>query len=448
MKIKIDSRKIEKGDIFVAIKGVTGDGHDYIIDAIEKGASLIVAEHGEYSIPTKIVPDTRAYLLNYLKENIYPQIEDLKLIGVTGTNGKTTTCYLLYEILNLLDQKCGYIGTIGFYIENKIMDLNNTTPDILDLYTMLLDCKKQGCSYVTLEVSSHALALGRLDTLLFDYAIFTNLTRDHLDFHKTMENYAVAKQKLFHKLRRTGKAIINIDDSYHTYFLKDDNQTITYGFLNGDYKIIDYAITNIENRFTFAHNHQSYSFESKLIGKHNIYNMLATIIVLMEEGFTDLQDFVKNIEAPIGRMDKIEYKDNTIIIDYAHTPDAVENIIKSMREIAEGHIYTLIGCGGNRDKTKRPIMGQIATELSDYVIFTSDNPRWEDPSAILEDITKDLQAQNYTCIVNRKEAIKKGVQLLTKNDILLLLGKGHENYQIINGKKSYFDDKQIVLEYM
>ena len=253
MKIKIDSRKVEPGDIFIALKGIEKDGHAYIEDAIEKGASLVVAEYGNYSVPTKIVSNTREYLLQYLKENIYKDIQNLTLIGITGTNGKTTTCYLLYEMLNLLDEKCGYIGTIGFYIQNKISDLNNTTPDILDLYDMLLQCKENGCKYVAMEVSSHALALGRLDTLTFDYAIFTNLTQDHLDFHETMEKYALSKQKLFQKLKPLGKAIVNIDDPYSSYFLLESNQNITYGFSKSDYEISDYKMTDVENIFTLSH---------------------------------------------------------------------------------------------------------------------------------------------------------------------------------------------------
>ncbi|MDD3340921.1 MAG: UDP-N-acetylmuramoyl-L-alanyl-D-glutamate--2,6-diaminopimelate ligase [Bacilli bacterium] len=448
MKIKIDSRKIEKGDTFVALKGAVHDGHEYIKDAIEKGATTIIAEKGSYSVETILVEDTRDYLTKYLKENIYPLVADIKLIGVTGTNGKTTTCFLLYEALQALHKKSAYIGTIGFYMDSKVRDLNNTTPDLLDVYEMLLECKEQKIEYVALEVSSHALSYGRVEGLLFDYAVFTNLTRDHLDFHKTMENYALAKQKLFEQLKKGGKAIVNSDDPYYLYYVLEANKTLFYGFQNGDYTVTDYKINSDKNTFTIEYMGQKKEYESSLIGKYNIYNMLACIAVLNEIGFKETRQIVKNVQPPIGRMDKIRYNENTIIIDYAHTPDAVENMIVSAKEICEGKIYVIIGCGGNRDKTKRPHMARIATDLGDYAIFTSDNPRWEDPTSILEDMVKGLSNTNYEVIVNRKDAIQKGVQLLEKNDILLLLGKGHETYQIICGEKSYFDDKQVVLEFM
>lgn len=448
MKIKIDSRKIEQGDTFLALRGVDHDGHDYTQLAIEKGAKKIIAEEGEYAVETEIVKDTREYLTNYLYTHYYEKIKDMKLIGITGTNGKTTSCYLLYEAFRLLGEKCGYIGTIGFYLDNKVRDLNNTTPDILELYEMLLACKEAGCKYVAMEVSSHALAYGRVDGLRFDYAVFTNLTRDHLDYHKTMENYALAKQNLFHKLKKTGKSLINVDDPYKEYFLLEENNNLTYGFSESDYQITEYTISARGNTFKLQNKEKTYFFTSELIGKYNIYNMTTCIAILLEEGYQNLEAIIEKLEAPLGRMDKIPYKENTIIIDYAHTPDAVEKIICTVKEVALGKVYVVVGCGGNRDKVKRPMMGKIATDLADYVIFTSDNPRWEDPVVILEDIVKPLECENYEVIVNRKEAIKKGVQILSKNDILLLLGKGHENYQVIKGVKTYFDDRQIVLEFM
>lgn len=448
MKIKIDSRKIEKGDIFVALRGVNHDGHNYIEDAIKKGARTVVVEEGTYDVETILVEDSRAYLTNYLTENIYEEIKDIMLIGLTGTNGKTTTCFLLYEALHALGIQCGYIGTIGFYMDGKVRDLSNTTPDIVDLYEMILECKEKGCTCVTLEVSSHALSYGRIDGLLFDYAVFTNLTRDHLDYHKTMEKYALAKQKLFQKLKVGGKAIVNIDDPFSDYFVLKENETITYGFIEGDYKVGEYHVTDTENIFALQYKEDTYTYESILIGKYNIYNMTACIAVLTEMGFQELQEIVKKLTPPIGRMDKIRYNDNTIIIDYAHTPDAVENMIRSAVEIAKGKVYVIVGCGGNRDKTKRPIMATLAATLSDYVIFTSDNPRWEDPEEILHDMTDALDLDNFEIVIDRKRAIQKGVQMLQNNDILLLLGKGHETYQVICGEKIYFDDKQIVLEVM
>lgn len=438
--IRCDSRKVEKGDTFIALKEVN-DGHKYIEDAIKNGASKIIAEYGNYSVDTLIVEDTLEYLNKYLYDNYYNEIKDLKLIGVTGTNGKTTTCYLLYQALNLLNLKCAYIGTLGFYNNEFQKPLNNTTPNILDIYEMLLYCKQNNYKYVAMEVSSQGLFYNRLDNILFDYAVFTNLTQDHLDFHKTMENYLSEKQKLFKKLKENGKKIINIDDEYKDYFL--DKNCITYGFNDSDYKI-DSVVSNLYNT-TFKINNTL--FNTKLIGRHNVYNLSVVIIILKLIGIEEdkIVDIVSKLKHAKGRMDTVEYKDNLIIIDYAHTPDAVEKIIKCVSNIGR-RIITIIGCGGNRDKLKRPIMGDIATKCSDYVIFTSDNPRDEDPLLIINDIVQNLDTFNYEIEENREKAIKKGIQKLEKNDILLLLGKGHEDYQIIKGVKYHFSDMEIVLD--
>ena len=442
--IKIDSRKVKEGDTFIALRGVNGDGHNYIEDAIKNGAIKIIAEEGSYSKETIIVKDTRLYLINYIEENIKPLVSDLKIIGITGTNGKTTSCYLLYQALNKLNIKCGYIGTIGFYIDEKIKDLNNTTPELLDIYEMLIECKNQGCKFVVMEVSSHALALKRVEGIEFDYAVFTNLTRDHLDYHKSMDNYALAKQKLFYKIKDDGFAIVNNDDEYKEYFLIPHNKNITYGISDSDYKI-DYFNSTIDNTI-FKINDEEYHIN--LIGKHNVYNSLITIIILKTLNIDNKKiiDVLKNLEAPKGRMDKLKKETNTIIVDYAHTPDAVEKVLDTVKELEHNKIITVVGCGGNRDRTKRSLMGKVAATLSDYVIFTSDNPRNEDPMGILNDIVKELDTSNYEIEENRELAIKKGIQQLTKNDILMVLGKGHENYQIIKNKKIHFDDKEIILE--
>ena len=442
MNIKSDSRKVEKGDTFIALNYVN-DGHKYIDDAIKNGATKIIAERGLYSVDTLIVNNTHDYLVKYLKDNYKEELSDLKIIGMTGTNGKTTTCYLIHKALNDLGEKCAYIGTIGFYINEKIKDLNNTTPDILDLYEMLLFSKKEGCKYVVMEVSSHALAMNRVSGLEFDYAIFSNLTRDHLDYHETMENYLEEKIKLFNMLKTKKTAILNIDSPYFKHFALEENNNISYGFNKCDYQITDYHISLKESIFTV--NNENYS--TKLIGKHNIYNLLCVIILLTELGFSidSIKEEISILECPRGRMEKINYNDNLIIVDYAHTPDAVSNVIDSVKELNAEHIYTIIGCGGNRDKKKRPIMAGIATSKSDYCIFTSDNPRFEDPNDIINDMIEKLDKTNYEIEINRVKAINRGIQLLNKNDILLVLGKGHETYQIIGDKKIDMDDKEIIL---
>ena len=445
MKYKTDSRKVEKGDIFVALRGVNHDGHSYIADAIETGATKVVAEEGLYPVETYIVKDTHEYLVQTLKREYYDEIKDLKLIGITGTNGKTTSCYLIHQALNRLGRKCGYIGTIGFYIDEKICDLPNTTPDILDLYDMLLTCKKEGCEFVAMEVSSHSLDMNRVDGLLFDYAIFTNLTQDHLDYHGNMKNYALAKQKLFRKMKEQGTCFINIDDDNSYHFLLPENHNITYGFRNGSYRITNMTYSLGHTDFIVSHEGEK-TYQMKLIGKHNLYNMLVVIMLLEELGIgeSEIRKTISLLEEPRGRMECVRYHDALIIVDYAHTPDAVSNAIRAVLEIPHGKIHTIIGCGGDRDRAKRPEMAKIATDLSDYVIFTSDNPRNEDPEHILEDMEHGLDNTNYEKIVNRKEAINRGIQMLQKSDILLLLGKGHETYQVIGNKKIHFDDMEEV----
>ena len=432
MNIKDDSRKINKGDIFVALKKFH-DGHEYVMDAIKNGASKVIVSDGDYEVETIKVKDTHEYLVNYLYDNYYEKIKNLKLIGITGTNGKTTTCFLIYQALNKLGIKCAYIGTIGFYMDKKIKALNNTTPDILEMYELLLECVENNYKYVVMECSSHALGMHRLDGLQFQYGIFSNLTQDHLDYHKTLENYIKAKQKLFDKVKV--KTLVNSDDKYKDYFIRDN--TITYG-LNGDYKLSDIDL----KKRTFKVNNITY--KTNLIGKHNIYNLLV-VIALLSELKLDTK-VIERLTCPPGRMDIVNKDDNLIIIDYAHTPDAVSKILDSVKELDFNKVITIIGCGGDRDSFKRPIMSKIACDNSDYVIFTNDNPRGENPNNIISDMLHNLDKFNYEIILNREKAIIKGIQKLEKNDILLVLGKGHENYQIINGVKYHFDDKEIVLK--
>ena len=437
MNIKIDSRKILPGDTFIAL----GNGHKYVEDAIKNGASKVIIQHGKSGEKIKKVRNTKNYLIRYLKKNYYDDIKDIKLIGITGTNGKTTSAFLIYQALNLAGVKCAYIGTIGFYIKEKVCDLGNTTPEILDLYNMIIDAKKNCCEVVVMEVSSHALSFKRVEGLLFDYTIFTNLTEDHLDYHKNMEKYFKEKIKLFRKMKKNGKAIINIDDEYGKR-IKCKNK-ITISLDSGNYVIGDYNITS-KTKFTV----NNIKYEMNLLGLYNIYNMINAIAILDEFGINKVKKIVKTIVSPPGRMQIIEYGNNKIIVDYAHTPDAMENIIKCVKDFAISKIYVIIGCGGNRDKKKRPIMANVAVNMADYSIFTSDNPRMEDPIEILNDMTKNLEKVNYEVIVNRSEAIEKGVQLLENNDILLLLGKGHETYQILGENKIYFNDKDEVIKYI
>lgn len=290
MNIKYNSKKIEKGDTFIALR-TNNDGHKYIEDAIKNGATKIIAEYGNYPVETIIVNNTKDYLVKYLYDNYYSEIKDLKLIGITGTNGKTTTSILIHNMLNKLGKKTAYIGTNGFYIGKFIKELPNTTPEIIDIYELLIEAKKEGCEYVCLEASSHGLDQNRLKGLTFDFAVFTNLTHEHLGYHKTMENYTKAKQKLFNMLRNNKYAIINNDDNYKDYFIVKGNNNITYSFTKGDYYIKEYNITLSHSTFSVVHNNENYTFSTKMLGKHNIYNSLVSIIILNKIGYT----FVVNI---------------------------------------------------------------------------------------------------------------------------------------------------------
>lgn len=449
MNIKYNSKKIQKGDTFIALK-TNNDGHKYINDAIKNGATKVVTEYGSYPVETLLVDNTKEYLVKYLYENYYQEIKDLKLIGITGTNGKTTTCMLLHNMLNMLGRKTAYIGTNGFYINKFIKELPNTTPEILDIYELLIEAKKEGCEFVCIEASSHGLDQKRLAGLKFNYAIFTNLTHEHLGYHKTMEKYALAKQNLFKMLRNNKYAIINNDDKYKEYFLLKENNNITYSFTKGDYYIKDYQITSSHSTFKVINKNKEYTFTTKLLGKHNIYNSLASIIVLNKIGysFEEINNVLTIVSGPKGRMENISYNNNNIIIDYAHTPDGIANVLKTAKELKPNQIITIMGCGGGTgsDREKRSTMGKLVLELSNKTIFTNDNPRDEEPNQIINDLLKEKTNNNYIIELDRKKAIEQGIKMLTNNDILLILGKGHENYQTIGNKKTHFSDKETVEE--
>ena len=401
MNISANSKK--GNNIFVSLN------NKYIDDAINNGFKKIIVSKSKF----KAVKSTRKYLEKYLKKYYYKQIKDVILIGVTGTNGKTSTSYLIYQALNLAGIKCSYIGTIGFYLENDIKKLNNTTPDICDLYEMIIESINCGCKAVVMEVSSHALKLGRVNTLKFDYAILTNITEDHLDFHKTYKDYYKTKMSIFKKLKRKG---IKISD------IKIENYDI-----NNDY---------------FKYNNKIYN--TKIKGEYNIKNIIPSIIILDKMNI-DSRKIIPQLCLPPGRMQIINYKNNSIIIDYAHTPDAMEKIISTVKIMNHNRIITIFGCGGNREKEKRPKMGEIASLLSDYVILTNDNPRDENPKEIIREIKQNMN-NNYKIIYDRKKAIQEGIKMLKENDVLLILGKGHEEYQIIDNKKIFFSDLYTVYD--
>lgn len=450
INIQSDSRKIRPGDTFIAVKCEVNDGHKYIEKAIENGATKVIAEHGEYDVETLIVPDTREYLCNYLEEHYNKYLDEMIIVGITGTNGKTTTAYLLYQALNKLGVKTAYIGTIGFFLDKKVMDIPNTSVDICDTYDLIMRAYKKEYKVVVLEASSHALANGRLKTIKFDYTVFTNLTQDHLDFHKTMGNYALAKQKLFNQLKSDGYAIINADDKYKDYFLLEKNHNLTYGFGDANLEVVSYDVDMDGTSFVYKFGKKEYKAYIPLIGKFNIYNTLAVIAIMTTIGISqkEIINVLRELEPPSGRLQMIKYKTNSIIIDYAHTSDAIEQVMTTIKEFVKGKIYVVFGCTGDRDRLKRPIMTKYVANNSEYFIITNDDPHNEDTAQIVDDMTKDLENKNYEICLDREEAIIKGIKLLKENDVLFILGKGHEEFMIIKDKKIPFSDYKVVTNYI
>ena len=444
INIKSDSRKVKKGDIFVALDGINSNGSCYIQNAIEAGAKKIVCKQGNFNVETINVKDPKKYLTDYLVSNYNKYLSSMTLIGITGTNGKTTTAYLIYQMLNNMGLKCAYIGTIGFYLEKKICNLPNTSPDTCDLYDMFMKAYENKFKYIVIEVSSQGLSYNRFDGIRFDYAIFTNLTMDHLDFHKTMENYAKAKQKLFLSLKESGVGIVNIDSKYNEYF--NCKKKVSYGIQDGDYQVPYYKLTENNTFIEFKHDNKIYKFTYPLIGKYNIYNMLASLS-LIDQLKIDINkiDFNK-IKSPSGRMEKIKYKDNVIVIDYAHTPDAMENLYKTILPLAKGSVITVFGCTGSREKDKRPIMMSLACENSSYVYVTSDDLHEEKFEDIVNDMLPGATRNNFKVVSNRGLAIKEAFLSLKEKDMLLILGKGHEEFIVVGNKKIPFNDHNEILK--
>jgi len=445
INIKTDSRKVKKGDIFAAVKCEVNDGHKYIDAAIKNGASKIICENGNYDVETIVVDDSRKYLTDYLKDNYNKYLDEMNIIGITGTNGKTTTAYLIYDMLNKMGDKCAYIGTIGYYLDKKICDLPNTNPDICEMYDMIINAYDNGYKNVVIEASSQGLHFGRLENIEFNYACFTNLTQDHLDYHVTMENYALAKQLLFKKLKKDGLSILNYDSEYSKYFVTDN--TLYYGFNGGDYHITDYKMGS-NTKFTYTYKDKEYEITSPLIGDYNINNLLLALIVVEQMGknINDIINIIPKLTCPPGRMDIIRYNKSTIIVDYAHTPDAVEKIINTVKNVSCGKIYVVFGCTGDRDRTKRPIMTEIVLSNSHMGIITIDDLHDEDPDRIVSDMLSENKRNNYRIYLDRKEAIEYGINKLEDNDFLLILGKGHEEAIIVKDKRIPFNDHNVVMD--
>jgi UDP-N-acetylmuramoyl-L-alanyl-D-glutamate--2,6-diaminopimelate ligase len=475
--ISFDSRRTKPGDIFFAIKGENLDGNLFIRDAIKKGALSIVYQKGLDLEVIKYFPnitwigvDDCRDALAFISHIFYGKpSEHLDVIGITGTNGKTTTSYLIKKIVEGSGNPSGLIGTISYFIKDRRYEAVHTTPEAPLFQWMLKEMLKEGCKYVVSEISSHALSQKRVDYTKFKMAVFTNLTRDHLDFHRDMEDYFLAKRRLFKELlSEDGTSIINQDDPYGQRLLGElrrlNKKVISYTIGNGaaDIKAQDIETTFKGTRFTLKiQDSKTEQIISPLIGISNVYNILSAIAVTLTLGIQ-----IDNIKASIAEMDGIKGRFEKVdvgqkflaIIDYAHTGDALERLLLTAKNLVEsntragkrkdnkGKIITVFGCGGNRDKGKRSIMGEIATRLSDFVIITSDNPRDEDPREIIKDIEKGIDRDNYIVVPDRKIAIELAVNIASPGDILLVAGKGHEDYQEINGVRYRFSDKASLEE--
>lgn len=447
-----NSENVTSSSLFVCIKGARGDGHRYGRDAARKGA-VIVCEHSIGVSDEIIVKDTRRAYADFCGAFFSNPARRMKLIGITGTNGKTTTAFLLKYIFEKNGYKCGLVGTVQDMAGDTVFYSERTTPDSFELNCLFSKMVKRGCEYCIMEVSSQALSQGRVDGLSFDCAVFTNLTQDHLDYHGTFENYAKAKKRLFSMCR---KGIINIDDEKGLYMTHGEKcKTVTYSLLEDS---ADYTAKNIVQKsngteYEIIHKNKSIKAEVGIPGLFSVYNSLAAIVCASQEGIP-LEKAVRSLKDSKGVKGRAEVvptnRDFTVIIDYAHTPDSLENILKTIKGFAQGRIITVLGCGGDRDKAKRPVMGEIAVKFSDYLIVTSDNPRSENPQEIIKDILKGCKNAEITVeiIENRRKAIERALAIGEKDDIILLAGKGHETYQILGDKKIHFDEREIVSEYL
>lgn len=447
--LEFDSRKIKQGDVFIALEGSIVDGHTFISKAIENGAKTILVEKD-----VDKVEGINYFLVDGLREKMgiiasnfygYPQ-NQLKIVGVTGTNGKTTTTYILESILG--EKNVARIGTVEYKIGDEIIPAPNTTPSSLEIIKICKKALEKNIKYLIMEVSSHGLDIGRVNMLRFEVVIFTNLTLDHLDYHKTMENYYLAKRKLFDLVKDKKNSIINIDDEYGKKYLEYTNG-ISYGIGQGDIQGEIKQITREGQEVTIKIFEKEYKINLRLLGRYNLSNLLGAIGAVKTLGLSDEEIISKIplIHGAPGRFEPVKIdRDFTVIVDYAHTGDALENILKSINEFKTNRVITVFGCGGDRDKTKRPIMGGIAEKYSDIVIVTSDNPRTEDPEEIIKDIVVGLTKENHTVEIHREKAIEKAISLAEKNDIILIAGKGHENYQVIGREKIHFDDKEEVIK--
>lgn len=455
--ITCDSRYVRPGVLFVAVAGPQQEGHRYIQKALQKRAAAIILDNRLFlpspssKIPVILVRDSRA-ALKVLADVFfgYPYSE-VRTVGITGTNGKTTITYLIRSILRANRTKSGVIGTIGYQVKGVNKPLSNTTPGVLELHRLFREMRDAGNRYVVMEVSSHALDQDRVEGIIFKAAVFTNLTQDHLDYHNNMEAYFLAKQKLFTRHADKSTAlIINQDDPFGRRLLKIlKGQKWSYGFSSGaDIHAERYDLSEKGSQITIKTGRGRLFLSAKLVGKHNVSNILAAVAFGVSQGvkLSVIKKGIEAVRAVPGRLDRIDSRKGfSVFVDYAHTDDALKNVLESLAAIVHnGRIITVFGCGGDRDKGKRPKMGRVATSLSDYCFVTSDNPRSEKPQRIVRDIVRGIIRKNFEVELDRSKAIQKAVNMARSGDVVLVAGKGHETYQVIGSKILPFNDKAVV----
>ena len=450
-----DSRAVKPGDLFVAVRGCAQDGHAFVDEASRKGARAIVCTN-KCRTPMQVlritVRDTRKALA-VIAGNFYGHpSRAMKTIGVTGTNGKTTVTYLLESIIRAAAGEPGIIGTVNYRYGRTVVPAKNTTPGSRELQAILAAMLRDGVDHAIMEVSSHALHQGRIGRILFDTAIFTNLTSDHLDYHRTRESYFNAKRKLFRHLKKGGAAILNSDDKKVASLARSLKcPVVTYGLgAAADVRAHDIAVSMNGTSFTVRAGKRRFAVRTKLIGLHNVSNILAAIAATRSLGIAEeaIVKGVGRLAAVPGRLEAVEAgQPFKVFVDFAHTEDALNNVLTLLRQVAPKRIVTVFGCGGNRDRTKRPRMGKVACSFSDHVIITSDNPRFEEPAAIAGEIEGGIRGKfsNYDVILDRRQAIARALGLARRNDIVIIAGKGHEGYQIVGGEAMSFDDRQVAL---
>ena len=463
--ITYDSRKVKANSLFICLKGNTVDGHDFAAIAIQQGAIAILAEDNVDVPPGIIViltDDVRTAMQSIVPFFFDYPARTMRMIAVTGTNGKTTTTYLIRSILRQAGYQVGLIGTIQTMIGDQVLSVKNTTPDVLDLQEILYKMADAGMEYVVMEASSHALALGRVAGCEFDVGIFSNLTQDHLDFHKTFENYIGSKAKLFDMVSQGGTkqgkaAVINLDAAAADVMLKHANcPTITYAIDSpgADIRASQIDISSKGAAFLLSGSFGEHRLKLNITGAFNVYNAMAAISAALAEKIpiSTILQAIQSAKSVPGRFEIVdEGQPFSVIVDYAHTPDGLENILKTACQFAKRRVLTVFGCGGDRDRSKRPIMGRLAAKYSDLVFATSDNPRSEDPNAILREIETGLSENSrpgasYEVVVDRREAIAKALSAAEGDDVVIIAGKGHETYQVLKDQIIHFDDREVVRE--